>query len=374
MKKFVVCCLLLKTVYASDCERLSLHGGSAGNQYFQEESAQIIKKLTTSLTKARQVDAFSAEDMFDFCGAERQRIAKRTESFDKNYMGRPRLKDQEYGDRVFSHTPMELYSFMGQRTREFLLSVIARKIPSRNNIIPISDRLEADVQGRIIYEYAADAPRINPTLTLTEAQLLEGLKVALTGKLTINQVVKSYAVTQFQPYMKETVQRPEVSENLRVLYMEIFRKINGNLMPERSVIAIFDGENLTDPKMPMCLIHPIARTGISEPYLNEVKQLFTSAVLHTGSRLEKKQAIAVFLYRFSVFMPYARGSAAIGEWLLQALCNVHELPLPYKHTFSHVDQLAQSSFCFGDFWMIFKVFWFEPIVLEISMEEFKRMT
>jgi hypothetical protein len=116
--------------------------------------------------------------------------------------------------------------------------------------------------------------------------------------------------------------------------------------------------------MPAHLIHPVAINNYSDVYLKEVHELFGKAVLHTGTNQEIKEAIAEFIFRFAVLMPYSRGSAAIGEWLLQALCSIHSLPHPQKQGFSYVDQLAQSSFGFKEFWNIFKLFWFEPIILE----------
>lgn len=81
-----------------------------------------------------------------------------------------------------------------------------------------------------------------------------------------------------------------------------------------------------------------------EVMMNDMAKVFKEAVeCPSEDLISLKGRIALLKYEFAHTMPFARGSAAIGEWLETALYNVHGYEVQYNHNkMSDLEALTSS--------------------------------
>lgn len=189
--------------------------------------------------------------------------------------------------------------------------------------------------------------------------------VRLLGEGNIGPAITRYMSSEMH---KDNVFRRYTN----LVRINIIRDVKEDLPIERVIfIPVDSGCNFANASV--YILHPLAYPGLTNWFEKEVESYFNDALYLESQKVEDKRlAIAKFIYHFAVFMPYARGSAAIGEWITRALYQAHRLPVPYEPVFSHADQLAQSSFCFDDFWEKYKIA--QCIIkLDISFGDFMGM-
>ncbi|MCD6027787.1 MAG: hypothetical protein K0R08_2306 [Solimicrobium sp.] len=81
---------------------------------------------------------------------------------------------------------------------------------------------------------------------------------------------------------------------------------------------------------------------LTEVMLNDIANLFKNIILCDGSDIHTlKEQVALFVYEFSHAMPFARGSAAVGEWLQSILFCYHGYEVTYSQNVP-IDLEAQT--------------------------------
>jgi hypothetical protein len=90
-------------------------------------------------------------------------------------------------------------------------------------------------------------------------------------------------------------------------------------------------------------------TSIARDHFQLCKEAFDKARKTSISVNEVRKAIAYFHYVWGTCMPLHRGSAAVGEWMANALYKIKGLDQPKLSMHAHIDQLIQSSFTFEEF-------------------------
>lgn len=147
--------------------------------------------------------------------------------------------------------------------------------------------------------------------------------------------------------------------NLTVSYLEI--RLAGSNLPQRSIIFPKDertAEDLSD--VPFVLVHPLITACLAHWDL-------CAQVFETARNADKQQAavlIATFQYWWALAMPIDRGSAAIGEWLTEALFLKHGLQGLRNRilVFSEADQIAQATFTRGKFLEQYSQLFHRPLI------------
>ena len=178
-------------------------------------------------------------------------------------------------------------------------------------------------------------------LQVSNPGLLEGLVKAATE---LHRREKSKLA-----FIKLGVSGTPYTTPYRLAYFETEIHLNGRWNPYRCFFTVLDGEQRYEDS-PMLLIHPPSRNqSVLEGFLTG---LWESAL--SGHQLE---SIGRFIYYYFITMPYLRGSAAIGEWMLEALLSHARLLQPRLTDFAQVDQLAQSSLTEEEFLKEFYRLW-----------------
>lgn len=135
-----------------------------------------------------------------------------------------------------------------------------------------------------------------------------------------------------------------------------------------------DPFNYTDK--PFGLIHPPTRSV--EYHLGLCHQLFENARHFQGTPEQKILKILNFSYYWSLTMPFARGSAAVNEYLSTGLLVHHNIGYPKRSILQELDLYAQSIFTADQFKDKFKKLLDEPGSMQalpyVSVADYEKET
>lgn len=335
---------------------LDLYGGQNGHKIFAAASKDVITRLVDDLAEipfyrlrcyAQRKTWFLG--FLEELGVKRKEIARRTKSTGANEYGQLRSSIPEKPMTPFGNSSVSEYPVLHDRVLAFFH---AKGIRDKVGDFAIQISPHTQIQGKNL-----SITSLEVTNDLTEKFDLFIHDRVTQSELLLDVVQRSLADrSSFREY---TVARDILG--LRIAILQEYININGFQVPGRS-FGMFYYPSETDAeasrKAPLSLCHPFLFPHFKAgPRVREKKgdHLLDETMTYFFKALQEPRdfhaAIAKFIYHFAITMPYVRGSAAIGEWIYQALCLFHNIRPIVPQVFSHLDQLTQSSFTFDEFWV-----------------------
>ena len=134
----------------------------------------------------------------------------------------------------------------------------------------------------------------------------------------------------------------DISEKVKITLSYVETRFKDTDVQSRGFMFPNDADSKPDlSDRPFALCHP--PTNSLEYHLSKCCEAFESARRSTGDTHKKVIKILESMYKWSITMPFARGSAADSELLATGLFIYHNLGLPKRDILKKADEYAQSS-------------------------------
>jgi hypothetical protein len=328
--------------------RYFLYGGRGANDIFQQTSAIMPSCLAYNILLKQ-----SFSELINVAAFMRKDIAVRAQTAEADLFSKRRIDIPT--DIAAAVTPMTMYPFM----RSVMIENLSRYSVS-DDFLPVDDAIEirfrknsADEWFKTFHLEHTDINQlgayIHRIINGRDGSGEAGIKLLNFQNGTEDYTYIHAMQKAFKDALNTQYLPPDKQNSVQIGYAEL--RVRGTSIPVRSfMFPWIDGFSVSDySNVPFLIIHPSPLA--LRFHMGWTEEAFEQARYATGSNTEKYKKIAEFLYRWSLTMPFVRGSAAVGEWLAGALYLIHGLTPPQapNEIISYFDQFAHGSFSHVDF-------------------------
>ena len=326
---------------------LDRYGGVAGNVVYQSYAHKMPHELQP-LIKDPQC---SFEDVMKYAAKVRHKIAEETGSLRPEYFNMF-YKDNDNPDTVGRYETPYKYPLMKRLLAE-KVCVLSGVWP-RNEWQRLNKELELRVRFKTVLEWIqlfAAIRQEDPHLQVILWQAFHELNATwvFDPENARDELGRPLVDTHYTFRLHQAFQQAERGQDVPDLQVGCFevRSITTR-MPHKTVIIVFDDQTSPTYEDAALFFLPPAIRGIQFHWAL-VALAFEQARHAVGDEQVIRRAIGTFHYRLATAMPVLSGTAALGEWISEALYLKFQIPSPKRTLFSHIDQLAQGSLTLEEF-------------------------